>query len=166
MTGNFDIRIIGRREVLLSAAAGAGLAALMTALPVAAHAANDIPSERSEAFWKKFKEVTGEAKPVEEKVTLVLDEIAENGNNVPFDIAVDSPMTGEDSIKTLHLLSTANPQPAVAAFHFSPLSGKAAVKGRMRLAKTQDVIALAEKADGSFLIATRRIEVTIGGCGN
>jgi sulfur-oxidizing protein SoxY len=36
----------------------------------------------------------------------------------------------------------------------------------MRLARTQDVVAIAEKSDGSFLIATRKVEVTIGGCGN
>ena len=166
MTGKIGIRITNRRELLLSVAAGAGMAALLRGLPAYAGAVPEKQGERSEAFWKKFQELTGEAKPAEEKVTLVLDEIAENGNNVPFEISVDSAMSGEDSIRKLHLLSTANPQPAVATFHFSPLSGKATVKGRMRLAKTQDVIALAEKTDGTFLIATRRIEVTIGGCGN
>lgn len=161
------IAVLNRREMLLSAGAGLALASLVTLLEVSpALAAEMAPGEGTEAFWKKFREILGEAKPTEAKVTLTLDEVAENGNNVPFEITVDSPMTEGDAIKTLNLLSTANPWPLVAAFHFTPLSGKAAVKGRMRLARTQDVIALAEKTDGSFLIATRRIEVTIGGCGN
>jgi sulfur-oxidizing protein SoxY len=35
----------------------------------------------------------------------------------------------------------------------------------MRLARTQDVIALAELSDGKFLQAKRSVKVTIGGCG-
>ena len=75
-------------------------------------------------------------------------------------------MSPEDSIKTVHLLSTGNPQPLVAAFHFTALSGRAVVSGRMRLAHSQDVVALAERSDGKFLVAFRQVEVTIGGCGN
>lgn len=158
--------VLSRRDLILGAAAGTALAGLLSGLTPAARAETANPDERSAAFWTKFAEIVGDAKPAESKVTLVLDEIAENGNNVPFEMSVESPMTAESYIKTIHLLSTANPQPAVAAFHLTPLSGKAIVKGRMRLARTQDVIALAEANDGSFLIATRRIEVTIGGCGN
>jgi sulfur-oxidizing protein SoxY len=35
----------------------------------------------------------------------------------------------------------------------------------MRLAKTQNVIAVAELSDGSILQATTEVKVTIGGCG-
>ena len=35
----------------------------------------------------------------------------------------------------------------------------------MRLAKTQDVVAVAELSDGTFLIGTRTVDVKIGGCG-
>ena len=35
----------------------------------------------------------------------------------------------------------------------------------MRLAGTQDVIAIAELSDGKFLMAKRAVKVTIGGCG-
>jgi len=53
----------------------------------------------------------------------------------------------------------------VATFHFSPLSGKATVASRMRLAKTQDVLVIAELGDGRFLMSKRNVKVTIGGCG-
>jgi sulfur-oxidizing protein SoxY len=70
-----------------------------------------------------------------------------------------------DNVRTMHIIATANPQPGVATFHFSPLSGKATVAGRMRLARTQDVLVIAELGDGRFLMSKRNVKVTIGGCG-
>ena len=52
-----------------------------------------------------------------------------------------------------------------ASFSFSPASGKAAVSSRMRLGKTQDVVAVAQMSDGKFYMAKRTVKVTIGGCG-
>ena len=74
-------------------------------------------------------------------------------------------MTEKDHVKAIHVIATANPQPGVATFRFTPLSGKAAVASRMRLASTQDVIGIAELSDGRFLMAKRPVKVTIGGCG-
>ena len=85
-----------------------------------------------------------------------MPEIAENGNTVPFTISVDSPMTDKDYVKAVHVISTGNPQPGVATFRFTPQSGKAAAASRMRLAETQDVIALAELSDGKFLRRSAR----------
>jgi sulfur-oxidizing protein SoxY len=53
----------------------------------------------------------------------------------------------------------------VATFHLTPASGKAAVSSRMRLAKTQDIYALAALSDGKVLLGKRTVKVTIGGCG-
>ena len=39
------------------------------------------------------------------------------------------------------------------------------MSSRMRLGKTQDVIAVAEMSDGKFYMAKRLVKVTIGGCG-
>ena len=44
-------------------------------------------------------------------------------------------------------------------------SGKASAASRMRLARTQEVIGLAELSDGKFLLGRRTVKVTIGGCG-
>jgi sulfur-oxidizing protein SoxY len=84
---------------------------------------------------------------------------------VPFTIGVDGPMTEKDHVKAIHVIATANPQPTVASFRFTPLSGRATVASRMRLARTQDVIGLAEMGDGKFLMIKRPVKVTIGGCG-
>ncbi|MDX2309434.1 MAG: thiosulfate oxidation carrier protein SoxY [Hyphomicrobium sp.] len=124
------------------------------------------PAPHSAAYEDAMKSLLAGAEPATAGLTLELPELAENGNVVPYKIAADSPMLDEDYIRKLHILSTANPQPLVASFELIPATGKAMVSGRMRLAKTQNVVGLAEKSDGTFLIATALVEVTIGGCGN
>jgi sulfur-oxidizing protein SoxY len=137
---------------------------------VAAAAAMSLPlqtlaQEQAPAWEQVAKAVLGDAKPTEGKLTLDMPEIAENGNTVPFSVRADSPMTEKDFVKAVHIISTGNPQPGVATFRFTPQSGKAMVSSRMRLGKTQDVIAIAELSDGKFLMAKRAVKVTIGGCG-
>lgn len=149
------MRKLDRREFVLG---GAAIAAATTL------AIGDTMAQG--ATWEDaLKKILGEAKATEGKLTLELPEIAENGNTVPFTISVDSPMTANDYVKTVHVISTGNPQPGVATFRFTPQSGKAAAASRMRLARTQDVIAVAELSDGKFLQAKKSVKVTIGGCG-
>jgi sulfur-oxidizing protein SoxY len=147
---------LDRRKFTLGAAAGAALAGL----PLAA-----LAQDQGESWEQAVRKVLGEAKAIDGKVLIELPEIAENGNTVPFNVSVDSPMSETDNVRTIHIIATANPQPGVAVFRFSPLSGKAAVAGRMRLARTQDVIVIAELGDGRFLMGKRNVKVTIGGCG-
>lgn len=91
-------------------------------------------------------------------ITLTAPEIAENGNTVP--VSVDAP--GAVSIL---VLATGNPTPEVATFNFGPLAGAQSASTRMRLSGTQDVVAIAKMADGSFVKASSVVKVTIGGCG-
>ena len=133
----------------------------ITALPLHAGRAQEAAKPWEEAV----KKILGDAKPTEAKVTIDMPEIAENGNTVPFSITVDSPMTEEKYVKAIHIIATANPQPGVATFRFTPLSGKATVASRMRLARTQDIVSVAELSDGKFLTGRRTVKVTIGGCG-
>jgi sulfur-oxidizing protein SoxY len=63
------------------------------------------------------------------------------------------------------LLAAGNPVPAVATFNFGPLSAARSGSTRIRLAKSQDVIAVAKMEDGTFQTAQATVKVTIGGCG-
>jgi sulfur-oxidizing protein SoxY len=121
--------------------------------------------EQTQPWEQTLKAILGDAKPLVAKIAIDMPEIAENGNTVPFSIVVENPMTEVDYVKAIHVVATANPQPGVATFHFTPQSGRAGVASRMRLAKTQDVFAVAELSDGKFLMAKRTVKVTIGGCG-
>ncbi len=67
------------------------------------------------------------------RVKLELPVIADNGNAVPLKVSVDSPMSAEDFVKVIHLVSDRNPVRHMAAFHFSPRSGRAQLSTRVRL---------------------------------
>ncbi|EKD61177.1 MAG: sulfur oxidation protein SoxY [uncultured bacterium] len=91
-------------------------------------------------------------------ITLTAPEIAENGNTVP--VTVDAP-----GAVAIMILAVGNPEPAVVTFNFGPAAGSQTASTRIRLAKTQDVIAMAKMADGSIVQAQATVKVTIGGCG-
>ncbi|WP_306027365.1 thiosulfate oxidation carrier protein SoxY [Stappia sp. MMSF_3263] len=147
---------ITRRQAL---ALGAGAAVLTAAgLPSLAFADDAKVQAAIDAF-------SGGAAPETGTVSLTAPEIAENGNTVPIGVSVESPMTEADHVTAVILLAAGNPQPGVATFHFSPMSGAAEATTRMRLAKTQDVIALAKTSTGKVYMDRKSVKVTIGGCG-
>jgi sulfur-oxidizing protein SoxY len=157
-----DPRMLDRRTFLLGAGAAAALLAVLHRVP----GAQAEPSAAESAEFKAALEaLLGNAVPRDSGLTLDLPETVDNGDYVPVALSVDGPMTAESHVKAVHILSTANPRAAVATFRFTPLSGKAAVTSRMRLAKTQDVVAVAELSDGSVLVTRRKVDVKVGGCG-
>ena len=122
--------------------------AITAMLPLAAGAAPE----------DKIKEFTGGAETVSEGLTLTAPEIAENGNTVPIEVSAPG-------ATAIMLLAAGNPNPDVGTFNFGPLAASQAASTRIRLAGTQDVIAIAKMADGSFAQASQEVKVTIGGCG-
>ncbi|MFT6535331.1 MAG: sulfur-oxidizing protein SoxY [Loktanella salsilacus] len=101
---------------------------------------------------------TGGAEMGTEGLTLTAPEIAENGNTVPVEVSAPGAVS-------IMLLATGNPTPDAAIFNFGPLAASQTASTRIRLAKTQNVMAIAKMADGSFVQATQEVKVTIGGCG-
>lgn len=153
-----DNSVLDRRAFILGASA---VAAIMPFL-----AAPGAAQEAAQSWEDALKKIVGDAQPTSNgKLTFDMPEIAENGNMVPFTVNVDSPMTEKEHVKAIHVIATANPQPSVASFRLTPLSGRASVASRMRLARTQDVVGLAELSDGKFIMTRRPVKVTIGGCG-
>ena len=108
-----------RREALLLAAGATMVAAGGVVLK--SGTANADEKMTNEAITK----LIGDKKPAEGKITLELPQIAENGNTVPVGISVDSPMTADNYVKSVHLFAEGNPLPDVASLHFTPMSGKA-----------------------------------------
>lgn len=136
---------LSRRDALWAGLGG--MAAATLANPLFAATVEELTS----AF-------TGGAAPAADGITLTAPEIAENGNTVP--VEVDAP-----GAVAIMLLAAGNPTPAVATFTFGPAAGSQRAATRIRLATTQDVIALAKMADGSIKQTSATIKVTIGGCG-
>ncbi|MGK7651614.1 thiosulfate oxidation carrier protein SoxY [Roseovarius sp. B08] len=137
---------LNRRKMLVLGTAGAAVTAF-GALPASASATEDAIA--------KF---TGGADVGEGGVELTAPEIAENGNTVPIEVSAPGAVA-------IAIFADGNPTPPVATFKFGPLAASQFAATRIRLAGTQDVIAVAEMEDGSFKQASANIKVTIGGCG-
>lgn len=98
------------------------------------------------------------------RIHLDIPLIAQDGNTVPLSFRVESPMTPEDYVEAVYILAEKNPWPEVATFRFTPLSGKAEVSTRIRLAMTQNVMAVAQMNDGSAYMTETFVKVLIAGC--
>ena len=143
-----------RRDFLALAAGGA----VLTVMAVPASAT---PQQVAD----EIKKLYADKKMAEGKIKLDLPSIAENGLVVPLNFEIESPMTDADYVKSVHFFAEGNPNPLVAAFHFPPLMPKAAAQIRIRLAQTQNIVAVAEMSDGKVYTAKKEVKVTIGGCG-
>ena len=99
------------------------------------------------------------------KISIELPEIAENGNTVPLSVAVDAPMTADNYVSEVLVVAEGNPNPGVATFHFSPLSGKAEASTRIRLGGTGNVTVVAKTSTGKLYADRKAVKVTVGGCG-
>ncbi len=158
MTARQDKLVIDRRKALELAGGGVVAALLAGTFAREAHADMKLVNE---AIGRLVS--GGDMK--EGRIKFDLPEIAENGNTVPVGIMVESPMTDGDHVKSVHLFAEKNPAADVASLHFSPACGEAKAAMRMRMAGTQNVIAVAEMSDGSLYTAKQQVKVTIGGCG-
>ena len=98
------------------------------------------------------------------RVKLDVPPLVENGHLVPLTVSVDSPMTEADHVKAIHVFTERNPLPEMVSFRFGPRAGRANVATRVRLADTQNVIAIAEMSDGSFWSDSAFLIVTLAAC--
>jgi sulfur-oxidizing protein SoxY len=139
------------------ALAGGGLA-LVSLRPLAAREADRL------TYQEALRAIAGDRAPGDGRVALELPKIAETGNSVPLTVRVESPMTPADHVARIHVLSMGNPRPNVATFHLGPRAGLAEVSTRIKLSRTQQVVALAEMSDGSLWQNQASIIVTLGAC--
>lgn len=148
---------LSRRDALMLGVGAAAVVTFGAALPKPAMAAAKVEDI--------IAEFTGGKEAQSGKISLSTPEIAENGNTVPISFSVESPMTEADHVAAVLVLADGNPAPGVGTFNFTAMSGEATAKTRVRLAKTQNIIAVARMKDGSFYMDKKEVKVTIGGCG-
>lgn len=151
-------KTVSRREFF--SGVGAGVLAV-SVIGISAQEALADSKLVQEAIMKRI----GNKTPKQGRITFDTPQIAENGNTVPLSFEVDSPMTADNHVKAVHLFADKNPSAEVATFNFTPANGEAKASTRVRLAKTQNIVAVAEMSDGSVYQAQAAIKVTIGGCG-
>jgi sulfur-oxidizing protein SoxY len=150
---------ISRRHSRRAFLAGTGIAA--AAAIIGARSSVAEPADVEAALRK----LLGGRQAESGRLKLDIPAIAENGMAVPVNVEAESPMTPNDYVRAIHLFADGNPWPNVYTYRFTPGSGRAALKNRIRLAKTERVIAVAEMSDGTVHTASAEVKVTIGGCG-
>ena len=111
-----------------------------------------------------IQKITGGAKIQEGKVTLTIPPLVENGNLVVLKVSVDSPMTANDYVKTIHVIAEGNPLPNIFTVYLTPRSGTANITTRVRLADSQRVWAIAQMSNGSFWQGSAETLVTLSAC--
>jgi sulfur-oxidizing protein SoxY len=152
--------MLRRRHLLI------GLGGMTAAAALPAVAAPTFPSQDQlpDEFQQAWHEALGEGKPRPGRIFLELPALAESGNAVPLTVRVESPMNEHDFARRLVLFAPFNPHPRLCTLHWTPWSGRAEFTTKIRLARSQEVIAVAELSDGSLWQATQPVTVTIGAC--
>ena len=158
----FSVSRVSRRVALRNLAGSAGALAVVSVVGVpAAEALPTIPE------WMRtlLLERLGRTEFQEGRVELAMPDRADTGFSVPLEASVpDSPMSPDDYVRSMHVLSTRNPQPLVSDYYFTPRSGLARVSQRIRLAQSQYVFGFAIMSDDSAWIAARHVNVSLGAC--
>jgi sulfur-oxidizing protein SoxY len=111
-----------------------------------------------------IRNVVGDAEVRPGRIKLDLPPLVENGNSVAMTVAVDSPMTANDYVKSIHVFTEKNPQPNVIGVQLGPRAGRASISTRIRLADTQTVTAICQMSDGTFWSHSVQVIITLSAC--
>ena len=144
-----------KRRLFLAGSTGVVLS--LVARPVAA-------VTQSSVLTALVKEYAAGGGVTEGRVKFDIARLVDNGNSVPVEVIVDSPMTQLQHVVGIKIFNEKNPQNDVAQFTLSPRSGRARVATRIRLATTQQLVAVAKMNDGSCWTHTVEVLVTVSSC--
>lgn len=136
------------------AAVLAGVAAPLRALaawPKAAFEAKT-PKEAIDAMYK------GASLEQSSSVSILAPDLAENGTVVPITVIANLPQ-----IESITILAEGNPR-ALTSTYTLGRRATGPISMRVKLARTQNVTAIV-RAQGKTYSATRKITVSVGGCG-
>jgi sulfur-oxidizing protein SoxY len=131
-----------RRELVLGAAAFA-------ALPAAR--AEDAAMRAAIRAWAGRE-------PEQGALTIEIAELVENGNAVPVRVLANEPVAG------LALFTPLNPEPEVVHAAFGTAIARPEFSTRMRLARSQRIVAVARTADGRCWQSGVDVIVTLAAC--
>ena len=152
------------RRRLIGALGAVGAAGTLGGWTTRALAQASPSAEVQRSVEDMVRPIVGQARLLSTGLRLQLPSLADNGHLVPLRLAVDSPMTEQDHVRQVILLSSRNPVMRIATFHLGPWSGRAELGTRVRLAGTQVVVALAALSTGEFRMGQAEVVVTESAC--
>jgi sulfur-oxidizing protein SoxY len=144
-----------RKFLLLSAVAVAGLTFAPAVKPAFA-------ASRLEEEIKKRLGVGLSAIKETAEIKLTAPTIAESGANVPITVEANIPV---EKVERLWIFVDKNPIPWVTDVKFTPQNGQVFLSTRIKMGETSNVRAILQLKDGTFVMATKEVKVTAGGCG-
>ena len=115
-----------------------------------------------EALAAAIRSFTGGAPLREGKVQLDVAQLVDNGNTVPVTISV--PGAPAADVAALALFNERNPQSDVLRVDFGPRAATRSVSTRIRLATSQQLVAVARLGDGSCWAQRVEVVVTLAAC--
>jgi sulfur-oxidizing protein SoxY len=151
------LRLKGLQSLLLTGLVWPGMGARLAY-------AQRMNSGRLQSFEDMVQPIVKGAPLVNKDVSLEAPILADNGSLVPVQIQVASPMSGPDHVTHIYVLSQRNPVTQMAVFHLGPWNGRAEVSTRVRLAGTQQVVALARLSNGEFRYQQMEVVITESAC--
>ncbi|CAN5212606.1 thiosulfate oxidation carrier protein SoxY [soil metagenome] len=104
------------------------------------------------------KALGGTFAPSSSEIFINAPDIAENGAVVPLSVSTMLP-----NVQQIAILVEKNPNALAANFGIPP-GTEASISTRVKMAQTSNVHALV-KSDGKWMVASKEIKVTLGGCG-
>ena len=111
-----------------------------------------------------IRALVGDARVRSGRIALELPPLVENGHSVVLSVNVQSPMTEQDHVRSVHLFAEGNPLPGILTAYFTRRSGRAVLTSRVRLAQSQRIWAIAAMSDGSFWQTSAETLVTLSAC--
>ena len=125
------------------------------------------PSWAQTPQWQRFAPAIAllQDKAVQaDGLTLDLPSLSENGSAVALGVLFEGKLDDGDTLDAIHILSTANPNPEVIAFHL--LDGRIVPEfhTRIRLSESQTVVAVATSRQGKAWVVEQPVRVTVSGC--
>ena len=142
---------------------------ISTVLGLAVAAGLLTPAEAMAEEWNKaafdtktlndtVKALGGSFAPLSSEIFINAPDIAENGAVVPVSVSSMLP-----NVQQIAILVEKNPNTLAANFTI-PSGTEPSISTRVKMAQSSNVHALV-KADGKWLLATKEVKVTLGGCG-
>ncbi|HLW04649.1 MAG TPA: thiosulfate oxidation carrier protein SoxY [Azoarcus sp.] len=150
-----------QRRDALKTGGGLGIFGMLVAAGVitpGAALARDAKLFEADTMAGVFEALGIERPELNDSVTLIAPDIAENGAVVPVGVTTDLP-----NVEVVSILVEENPNKLAANFNL-PEGTLAEVQTRIKMRQTSDVYALV-KADGKYYMNKKEIKVTLGGCG-
>ena len=132
----------------------------LVALPALAQASNAL----SPVLQAQLRVYAGDAAVQFGGLQIGIEPLVDNGNSVPISLAVTQALPANTRVLGMAVFNEKNPQPEVAEFEFSALQARAEVATRIRLAVSQQLLAVARLSNGQILASAVDVIVTIASC--